>query len=54
VALKLRIVVAATLLILLLILLPRLGTVGAGIATVSASVLGLILFGAAAWRAIHR
>jgi O-antigen/teichoic acid export membrane protein len=54
VALKLRIVVAATLLILLLILLPRLGTVGAGIATVSASILGLILFGAAAWRAIHR
>lgn len=53
-ALKLRIAVAASLLVLLLILLPRLGTVGAGIATVSASILGLILFGTAAWRAIQR
>lgn len=52
-ALRLRLVVTAALLILLAILLPMQGLMGAGMAVLAASALGLALFGAAAWRAIR-
>jgi O-antigen/teichoic acid export membrane protein len=51
--LKLRITVTALLVVLLVALLPPLGAKGAAIATLSASLAGLLLLGWGAWRAIH-
>lgn len=53
-ALKLRLVTTVVLMTLLFVLLPPLGTIGAGIAAVTGAILGLAMFGTAAWRAIHR
>ena len=49
----LRLIGTAMLLMLLAILLPTYGAIGAAIATLIASFVGLILFGVTAWRAIH-
>jgi O-antigen/teichoic acid export membrane protein len=52
--LKLRLLLTVLLIALLFILLPPMSTMGAAIATLAASVAGLILFGLFAWRSIHR
>jgi O-antigen/teichoic acid export membrane protein len=52
--LKLRLLLTILLVALLVILLPPMSTVGAALATLAASLAGLILFGFAAWRSIHR
>ena len=54
VALRMRIGSTALLAILLYLLLPRMGATGAGIAMLASAALGLLLFGAAAWRAVHQ
>jgi O-antigen/teichoic acid export membrane protein len=51
--LKLRLLVTVLLVALLIVLLPPMSTMGAAIATLVASLAGLILFGFAAWRSIH-
>jgi O-antigen/teichoic acid export membrane protein len=51
--LKLRLLVTLLLVALLVLLLPPMSTMGAAIATVMASLAGLILFGFAAWRSVH-
>jgi O-antigen/teichoic acid export membrane protein len=51
--LKLRLLVTVLLVALLVVLLPPMSTMGAAIATLAASLAGLILFGFAAWRSIH-
>ncbi|HWI86478.1 MAG TPA: lipopolysaccharide biosynthesis protein [Sphingomonas sp.] len=53
-ALQLRLVSTIIQLGLLAALLPAYGVIGAAAATLAASFLGLVLFGAVAWRAIHR
>jgi O-antigen/teichoic acid export membrane protein len=52
--LKIRLLIACLLVALLLTLLPTHGAAGAAIAALCASVTGLLLFGLAAWRAVHR
>jgi O-antigen/teichoic acid export membrane protein len=52
--LKLRLLLTVLLIALLFILLPPMSTMGAAIATLAASLAGLVLFGFAAWRSIHR
>jgi O-antigen/teichoic acid export membrane protein len=51
--LKLRLLVTVLLVALLVALLPPMSTMGAAIATLAASLAGLILFGLAAWRSVH-
>jgi O-antigen/teichoic acid export membrane protein len=51
--LKLRLLVTVLLVALLVLLLPPMSTLGAAIATLVASLAGLILFGFAAWRSVH-
>lgn len=51
--LKLRLLLTVLLVGLLVVLLPPMSTMGAAIATLAASLAGLILFGFAAWRSIH-
>jgi O-antigen/teichoic acid export membrane protein len=51
--LKLRLLVTLLLVALLVLLLPPMSTMGAAIATLMASLAGLILFGFAAWRSVH-
>lgn len=53
-ALKLRLLVTILLVALLVLLLPPLDVMGAAIATFAAAFAGLLLFGVAAWRAVHR
>jgi O-antigen/teichoic acid export membrane protein len=51
--LKLRLFVTASLLAALFLLLPRYGATGAAMATLTSSMIGLLLFGVAAWRAVR-
>ncbi|QPQ54159.1 lipopolysaccharide biosynthesis protein [Allosphingosinicella flava] len=53
-ALQLRFVSTAVLAGLLALLLPHLGATGAGIATLVSAGISLLLFGAAAWRVVHK
>ena len=52
--LKLRLIVTASLILLLVLLLPPMGATGSAIATLAAACIGLVLFGWSAWRAIHK
>ncbi|HEY6917509.1 MAG TPA: lipopolysaccharide biosynthesis protein, partial [Allosphingosinicella sp.] len=53
-ALKLRFVSSGLFLALLAVLLPAVGATGAALASLAAALTSLLLFGAAAWRAVHR
>ena len=53
-ALRLRIISTVALVIAMAVLLPLKAEIGAGIATLGASVLGLILFGLVSWNIVHR
>tara|TARA_R110000868_G_scaffold224721_6_gene476872 strand:+ start:3300 stop:4646 length:1347 start_codon:yes stop_codon:yes gene_type:complete len=53
-ALRLRLVSTAFLFGALFLFLDKMGTIGAAFATVTASLLALIMLGTAAWRAVHQ
>lgn len=52
-AFKLRLIVTFFLLVLIAVLLPTWGAMGAAAATLVSSILGLFLFGFVSWRSVH-
>lgn len=53
-AFRLRVAATLLLIVLMAVLLPAWGPIGAAWATLAASAAGLLMFGIAAWRAVHR
>lgn len=52
--LRIRLILAVLLALLLLLFLPRFEAAGAAASALAAAIAGLILFGTAAWRSVHR